>query len=81
MDELAGAWSNFSLQLHDHHRDEETIFWPILTPFVATPTLMGELEAEHARMVTALHAADSAMKAFDADPTAANTATPTPPSA
>jgi hemerythrin HHE cation binding domain-containing protein len=31
-DQLGGAWNNFSLQLHDHHRDEETIFWPLLTP-------------------------------------------------
>ena len=74
-DQLAGAWKNFSLQLHDHHRDEETIFWPLLEPFVTTPTLLGELEAEHARMVTALDVADSAMRAFEADPSAVNAAT------
>jgi hemerythrin-like domain-containing protein len=73
-DQLAGAWNNFSFQLHHHHRDEETIFWPLLVELGATESLMGELEAEHARMVVALDAADAAMTAFDAEPGTENVA-------
>jgi hypothetical protein len=73
-DQLASAWNNFSFQLHHHHRDEETIFWPLVVEFGATESLMRELEAEHARMVVALDAADAAMTTFGADPSAAHVA-------
>ncbi|HEX4434369.1 MAG TPA: hemerythrin domain-containing protein [Acidimicrobiales bacterium] len=73
-DQLAGAWENFSFQLHHHHQDEETIFWPLLVQFGAGVSLMGDLEGEHARMVKALDAADAAMMAFDAEPSATNVA-------
>jgi hypothetical protein len=68
-DQLGGAWKNFSFQLHHHHQDEETIFWPVLVQLGAGVSLMGDMEGEHARMVKALHVADTAMTAFDADPT------------
>jgi hypothetical protein len=67
-DQLAGAWSNFSDQLHHHHQDEETIFWPALRELGADEPLMGELEDEHAQMLSALDAADAAMKAFHSGP-------------
>jgi hypothetical protein len=67
-DQLAGAWSNLSDQLHHHHRDEETIFWPVLRELGAGESLMGELAGEHAQMLSALDAADAAVKAFHVDP-------------
>jgi hypothetical protein len=71
-DQLAAAWDNFSFQLHHHHQDEETIFWPVLRELGAGEAMVGELEGEHARMASALDAADSAMRIFQTDPTAAN---------
>jgi hypothetical protein len=73
-DQLTGAWKNYSFQVHHHHRDEETIFWPLLVQFGAGESLMADLEGEHVRMVQALDAADAAMIAFDAEPNAANVA-------
>ncbi|HEV3369977.1 MAG TPA: hemerythrin domain-containing protein [Acidimicrobiales bacterium] len=74
-DQLKGAWDNFSYQLHHHHEDEETIFWPELRQLGATDSLMGELESEHAQMLSALDASDAAMKAFHGDPSAENAST------
>jgi hypothetical protein len=71
-DQLDAAWGNFSNQLHHHHEDEETIFWPALRELGANQSMMGELEGEHARMLGALDRADAAMNAFHADPTAEN---------
>lgn len=67
-DQLTGAWNNFSFQMHHHHRDEESIFWPLLLQLGASESLMGELEGEHADMVRSLDAAEVAMKAFDSEP-------------
>ena len=67
-DQLDGAWDNFSYQLHHHHEDEETIFWPELRQLGASESLMSELESEHAQMLSALDAADAAMKVFHAGP-------------
>jgi len=74
-DQLEGAWNNFSYQLHHHHEDEETIFWPGLRQLGATEALMGELESEHAHMLSALDAADAAMKTFHAGPSEENAST------
>jgi hypothetical protein len=57
-----------SYQLHHHHEDEETIFWPELRQLGASESLMSELESEHAQMLSALDAADAAMKVFHAGP-------------
>jgi hypothetical protein len=74
-DQLDRAWGNFSFQLHHHHTDEETIFWPKLRELGATESLMGELEGEHAQMLVALDSADAAMKTFHDDPSQENATT------
>src|SRR4051794_23432410 len=72
--QLATAWDNLAFQLRHHHEDEETIFWPALRDLGAQPALVGDLEGEHARMLGALDAADSAMRTFRSDPSQPNTA-------
>jgi hemerythrin-like domain-containing protein len=71
---LGTAWDNLAAQLHHHHEDEETIFWPALRDLGAQPELVGDLEGEHAQMLSALDTADSAMRTFRADPSDQNTA-------
>jgi hypothetical protein len=73
-DQLAAAWENVDLQLHHHHRDEESIFFPTLCKLGADESLVSDLEGEHARMVTALDTATASMKEFHADPTEGNAA-------
>jgi hemerythrin-like domain-containing protein len=68
--EIAAAWDNFAFQLHHHHTDEETIFWPVLRTLGAGDALTEELEAEHVRMVLALETAEKAMGTFRRDPDA-----------
>jgi len=70
--QVAAAWDNFDHQLHHHHQDEETIFFPMLSGLGADASLMGELEGEHGDLVAALDAANASMKSFTADPSAAN---------
>ena len=70
--QLSAAWNNLDHQLHHHHADEETIFFPMLSGLGADTSLMAELEAEHADMVAALTTADESMKTFVADPSTAN---------
>ncbi len=72
--QLSVAWRNLADQLHHHHQDEETIFWPVLRELGAEQVLVGDLEGEHARMLSALETADAAMRAFAADPSAPNVA-------
>jgi hemerythrin-like domain-containing protein len=67
---IATAWDNFAFQLHHHHIDEETIFWPVLLTLGASDALAEELEAEHVRMVLALETAEKAMGCFRRDPEA-----------
>jgi hypothetical protein len=71
-DELATAWENFAGQLHHHHQDEETIFWPALRELGADESIVGDLGGEHERMLSALDAANASMTTFHADPSAAN---------
>lgn len=73
-DELGRAWDNFAFQLHHHHQDEETIFWPALRELGADTGTAGELEGEHAQMLTALEAAQTRMASFRDDPSAENVA-------
>jgi hemerythrin-like domain-containing protein len=73
-DQLATAWENFTFQLHHHHSDEETIFWPALRSLGADEPIVADLASEHARMLEALDSAGEAMKAFKADPSAENAA-------
>jgi hypothetical protein len=74
-DQLAEAWDNFAAQLHQHHGDEETIFWPALRAVGADEALVGHLGDEHAHMLAALDAADTSMRALPADPSAATAQT------
>jgi hypothetical protein len=71
-DQLWVAWDNFASQLHQHHEDEETIFWPALREVGADEALVGDLGGEHARMLAALDAARGSMQTFHADPSASN---------
>ena len=73
-DQLSAAWDNFASQLHHHHQDEETIFWPALRELGADEALVGDLGGEHARMLTALDTASASMQTFHSDPSAANAA-------
>jgi hypothetical protein len=74
-DELSAAWENFATQLHKHHEDEETIFWPALRELGADESIVGDLGGEHERMLSALDAANASMTTFHADPSAADAAT------
>jgi hypothetical protein len=69
-DQLWAPWDNLAFQLHHHHRDEETIFWPTLRELGADVALVSELETEHAEMLAALDAANASMTTFHADPSA-----------
>jgi hemerythrin-like domain-containing protein len=70
--QLDEAWNNLSYQLHHHHVDEETIFWPALCELGVSESLRGDLQSEHAQMLSALDAADAAMKGFHAAPSQEN---------
>ena len=71
---LIVGWDHFCYQLHTHHHDEETFFWPAFTALGVDPTLVGDLHGEHDVMVAALEGAEAAMATFGADPSAANVA-------
>jgi hemerythrin-like domain-containing protein len=71
-DQLRAAWDNLASQLHHHHQDEETIFWPALRRLGADESMIGDLGGEHARMLAALDAASASMASFTTDPSTAN---------
>jgi hypothetical protein len=73
-DQLSTAWENFASQLHHHHTDEETIFWPAFRALGAEAASIVPLEAEHARMLEALESAGTAMKQLQTDPSEGNAA-------
>ena len=72
--QLATAWDNTAYQLHHHHSDEETIFWPALRELGADESLVGDLHGEHEQLLTALSSAEGTMATFRADPSAENAA-------
>lgn len=69
---LGRAWDNYASQLHHHHEDEETIFWPALRELGVDVSLMTDLEGEHEAMTRALEGAEAAMATFVADPSKGN---------
>jgi hypothetical protein len=71
-DELGTAWDNFAFQLHHHHQDEETIFWPVLSSLGVDDSLTTDLTGEHARMLEALGLATKSVDVLRADPSASN---------
>lgn len=73
-DQLTTAWDHLSYQLHRHHEDEETFFWPAFEQLGVDASLVEELQGEHDQMVAALARADASMKTFGLDPTSGNTA-------
>jgi hypothetical protein len=72
-DAVKAAWDNYAFQLHHHHEDEETIFWPALQQVGADLSLVEDLDGEHEAMKTALDEADAAMASFAASPTSGET--------
>jgi hypothetical protein len=71
-DALGAAWDNLATQLRHHHEDEEALFWPALLRLGVDQALVTELDGEHARMLTALDAADASMRSFRSDPSGRN---------
>ncbi len=72
VDQLVAAWDNFSYQLHRHHQDEESFFWPAFRELGVDPAIVDSLNAEHDLMVRALTEADVAMRALGSDSTPVN---------
>lgn len=72
--QLVTAWDNFAHQLHHHHQDEETIFWPAFRELGADESLTTDLGGEHARMLTALDHADEVVRRVSSDPSATQAA-------
>ena len=72
-DQLTAAWDHFSYQLHRHHEDEETFFWPAFQQLGVDGSLVEDLQGEHDQMVAALTTADATMKTFGLDPSSGNT--------
>ncbi len=73
-DQLVAAWDNYSHQLHHHHQDEETIFWPTFRELGADEALTSDLGGEHAQMLSALDHADVVVRRLPGDPSASRAA-------
>lgn len=73
-DQLWAAWDNYAHQLHLHHEDEETIFFPAMRELGADESLVGEMGGEHQRMAAALDSSTQAMRALRDRPSADNAA-------
>ena len=73
-DQLARAWDNFAGQLHHHHQDEETIFFPAFQELGVDEGLIKDLDSEHGAMLEALDSAEMSMGSLHLDPSADNAA-------
>jgi hemerythrin-like domain-containing protein len=73
-DQLVTAWDNYQHQLHHHHEDEETIFWPAFRELGADEAVTSDLGGEHAQMLTALDHADEVVRRLSGDPSSARAA-------
>jgi hypothetical protein len=73
-DQLIAAWDNYQHQLHHHHQDEETIFWPAFRELGADESLTSDLGGEHARMLQSLDHADEVVRRLATDPSSARAA-------
>ena len=71
-EELNRAWKNLASQVHHHHEDEETIYWPAFRALGADQALVTDLDGEHERMQGALAVAGAVMQELRAAPTADN---------
>jgi len=74
-EQLWTAWDNYAHQLHQHHEDEERIFWPAMRELGADESLVGDLDGEHQRMAAGLEAATTTMRALQQSPTEDNART------
>jgi Hemerythrin HHE cation binding domain len=66
----ATRWTDFSGQLHNHHRAEDDALWPPLRRAVSAPeevAVLDAMEAEHAGLDPALAAVQRAIAAHDRD--------------
>jgi hypothetical protein len=72
--QVVAAWDNFAHQLHHHHQDEETIFWPAFRELGADEGLTSDLGGEHAHMLAALDHADEVVRRLPSDPSTARAA-------
>jgi hypothetical protein len=72
--QLKAAWDNYAFQLHHHHRDEETIFWPACRELGVNSSVMAELEGEHGAMLAALDTAAMAMTSYAEAPSSESAA-------
>lgn len=68
--QLTAAWDHLSYQLHRHHTDEETFFWPAFRELGVDQALVDALQGEHDEMVAALAVADAAMAELSGNPSA-----------
>lgn len=73
-EQLVAAWDNYSHQLHHHHQDEETIFWPAFRELGADESLTSDLGGEHALMLHALDHADQVVRRLATDSSSARAA-------
>ncbi|HEX4473225.1 MAG TPA: hemerythrin domain-containing protein [Nocardioides sp.] len=73
-DQLVTAWDNYQHQLHHHHEDEETIFWPAFRELGADEAVTSDLGGEHAQMLSALDHADEVVRRLSGDPSSARAA-------
>src|SRR4029078_9357924 len=62
--QMVTAWHTLAPQLHHHHENEETIFWPAFRELGADEALTSDLGGEHARMLAALDHADAVVRAL-----------------
>jgi Hemerythrin HHE cation binding domain len=66
--QLGRAWSNFDLQLTDHHEGEHEIAWPALESVGVTRETIAQMDAEHETMAAALAEARTAMSSLESSP-------------
>lgn len=73
-EQLRAAWDHFAYQVHRHHEDEESFFWPALRELGADPSLVGDLHGEHAVLLRALASGNVAMSDLGDDPSSQSAA-------
>ena len=68
---LAGHYALLGRFLHIHHHGEDVVLWPVLEVRASDhASMIAEMQSDHARLTDLLTAADTAVPAWAADPTA-----------
>lgn len=70
--QLQTAWANLVRELTHHHEAEDEHVWPFLQSRGFDAGLMGEMEAEHVAMKTALSSVSTSLQVLAGAPTTAN---------